>query len=74
MMRLMMIQTQILQRLGFERQPNVSATLTEEERRPWRNFFNQRIRTSDSDVGRELYEGEYYAKRYFWHLPSCKSF
>lgn len=42
-MRLIVIQRQILQRLGFQEQPNVSATLTEQDRRSWGDFYKRQV-------------------------------
>ncbi len=69
-----MIQIQILQRLGFNKQPNVSHDLTEEDRRSWGTVYQKlRQNTRDDDI-KEIYsEDDYFAKKYHWHLPSCKS-
>ena len=69
-MRLAMIHAQILQKLGYQKPPNVSATLTEEDRITFTNILNG-YETDETNKGRDLYEEDYFAKRYFWHLPSC---
>ena len=65
----MIILREIPLRLGIKRTPNITTPLTPERRKEYENIYeNLQI---DEGKERGTNDEEYFAKRYFWHLPSC---